>query len=471
VYSQGVDPTTPLLLLDGTLWFNPSLGLLSSWSNNCFSPVAAVIWPTNPINIPDGIAWLNTTTHEWRVRQSGSWIAVTPTISIQDPNLLTTGSYWFKTSTPRGLQQWNGVSWITIMYSTAALTPIKGATWFNTTTSTLMQWSGTSWTVGQATATCEIDMHGNMLFVDTSVGGLSFITLMDGTLFQSLTNKFVFHDQKPGTDGASDQATYNELGIGTDGSVEARLALHNEIRYELGYPVVDVEITPEQMNYAIDKALGEFRGRSSAAYDRGFFFMAIPAENQKFVLSSKISGMNKIVDVIGVYRLTSSFLSSAHGSGVYGQIVLQHMYNMGTFDLLSYHIMAEYTKLMEILFAARVTFTWNEQTRVLWTHKRFPANERQICIEATTERTEQDLMTDRYTKNWIRRYTLAVVRSMLAETRGKYATLPGAGGSITMNAAELRQLSASEIEVCIMEIEQYVADRPEIYGKMDFTFG
>jgi hypothetical protein len=64
-----------------------------------------------------------------------------------------------------------------------------------------------------------------------------------------------------------------------------------------------------------------------------------------------------------------------------------------------------------------------------------------------------------------------VSRLILAETRGKFATLPGAGGSITLNAAELRQAATTEIEMCLLEIEQYVVDKPEEYGMFDIKFG
>jgi len=280
------------------------------------------------------------------------------------------------------------------------------------------------------------------------------------------------HNAKPGTDGASSTPSYDEVGIGTDGSDAIRDVLANELRYELGYPVVNVELTKEQIDYAIDRAVAELRQRSGLAYKRGFFFMALKPNEQRYYLTNKISGMNKIVDVIGVYRLTSSFLSSAHGAGVYGQIVLQHMYNMGTFDLLSYHIMAEYTKLMEILFAARITFTWNEQSREIWLHHRFQHAEPVVCIEATSERTEQDIISDRYAKPWIRRYAAAVCRLMLSEIRGKFSSLPGAGGSISLNAGELRQSAQAEIDACIADIESYVADKPEEYGVgTQFLFG
>ena len=182
--------------------------------------------------------------------------------------------------------------------------------------------------------------------------------------------------------------------------------------------------------------------------------------------------MNKIVDILGVYRATSSFLSSAHGAGVYGQIVMQHLYNMGTFDLLSYHIMSEYTKLMEMLFAARITFTWNEQKRELFIHHRFPMSERMVCIEATTERTEQDLLTDRYARAWLRRYSCATARLILAETRGKFSSLPGAGGAISLNASDLRTAAQAEIEACLQEIDDFIVDKPDEYGMgCQFVFG
>jgi len=106
-------------------------------------------------------------------------------------------------------------------------------------------------------------------------------------MFQSLAQRFAFHDETPGSDGASDQPSYEEIGVGTDGTIEARLALHNEIRFELGYPTIDVELTTQQMDYAITKALSELRARASVATKRGFFFMFIKAENQNYVLTRK----------------------------------------------------------------------------------------------------------------------------------------------------------------------------------------
>lgn len=465
LYHQGIDPVLSHTPQVDDTWYNPTTNTLYVWNGYCYVQSEFVYWSADPTtSIIPGTVWYNTSTKVWSERSiSHTWVQIDPTESQNDPSMLLTGTMWYNTST-HSLSSWNGIGWVTISYTTASVIPTKGTKWYDTANAVLKEWNGVNWIVGTPIATCVIDCNGNLLFVDSRLGSTSYIQITDGTLFDALTNQFTLHDPKPGVDGASGIPTYEALGIGTDGSTDERRRLQNEIRYELGYPVVDVELTPEQMDYIVDKALSELRSRSSIPYKRGFFFMAIQAETQKYFLTNKISEMDKIVDVLGVYRLTSSFLSSAHGAGVYGQIVLQHMYNMGTFDLLSYHIMADYTKLMELLFAAKITFNWNEQTRQLSIHHRFAMAERLVCIEATTERTEQDLISDRYVRAWLRRYCLATARLILSETRGKFASLPGASGSITLNASELRQAAQTEIEACLQDIEDYVVDKPDEYG-------
>lgn len=469
-FQQSTDPSSVPTLPEGVAWYNN--GVLSVWTDGCFVVVDYTASATDPSqSIQIDSVWHNTTTDQWFVRQFSGWVQIDPIGSPTDPTMLTAGTFWFNPSTA-GLQIWNGAAWMSITYATAPYTPATGSVWYDTTTAILKEWNGIAYVPTQTIATVELDCNGNLLFTDPRVGSLSFIGITDVSLFSSLAVSFNIHDMKPGTDGVSSTPSYDEIGVGTDGTIALRKSLMNDIRYELGYPTINVELTPEQLDYAISRALGTFRQRSSLAYKRGFFFMAIKANEQKFVLSNKISGMNKIVDILGVYRMTGSFLSSAHGAGVYGQIVLQHLYNMGTFDLLSYHIMAEYTKLMEMLFAARLTFTWNEQDRVLFIMNRFSLSEKMVAIEATVERTEQDLLSDRYTQPWIRKYASAIAKGMLAEIRGKFASLPGAGGSVTLNAGELRQASITEMQECIADIESYVVDRPEEYGiGTTFTFG
>lgn len=469
-YQQAIDPTLPPALVDGDLWMNPTTGDMYVWQNICFKLVECIDWPTDPTTtIPDGTVWFDGTS--WFVRLVGVWVSITPVVTTLDPTVLPVGTFWFNT-TLDALNQWNGIAWVNVTYSTSPFTPAAGSNWYDTSTNTLMVWDGTTWVPGIPLAMVELDCNGNLLFTDLSKGSLSFIAVGDITLLRTLLVPFRILNPCPGTDGVSDQPAYAELGVGTDGSNDERFKLMNEIRYELGYPVIDVELTQEQLDFCVSRAIEELRGKSGICYRHGFFFMRISAETQRYLLTNKVSGMNKIVNVQGVYRLTSAFLSSAHGAGVYGQIVLQHLYNMGTFDLLSYHIIADYVKLMEILFAARVTFTWDEHSRELWLHHRFPFTERMVLIECSTERVEQEIIADRWCRSWIRRFSVATAQEILAGIRGKFSTLPGAGGGVTLNAAELR-LAATEMKTKLeQEVFDYQADKPEDYGMgAQFIFG
>jgi len=471
-YQQATDPSAAPVMQEGWAWYNPDTKVLQIWVNNCWKPVDYIFWERDPTTcITLGTVWHDTKNNKWYVKDMSGWTEISPVKAGVDPRNLPTGTFWFNPSN-LALQMWNGVSWVSVTYSTTPLTPATGSCWFDTSTGILKEWNGVGWVKGTPIATVELDCRGNLLFTDTTVGSYSYVQITDGSLFKSLDAPNKLDNPKPGTDGASDVPSYDELGIGTDGNDAIRAEIMNEIRYELGYPIMTVELTKEQLDYAITKALEELRSRSSIAYKRGFYFMRILPNTQHYYLTNKIQGMNKIVDILGVYRMNSSYLASAHGAGVYGQIVMQHMYNMGTFDLLSFHLMGEYTSLMEQLFSTRITFNWNEQTRHLQLYTRFPESEPVVSIEATVERTEQDIMTDRYARTWIRKYAAATARLMLAEIRGKYSTLPGAGGSVSLNSADLRQAAQTALEQCIQEIEDYVVDKPDEYGMgTQFLFG
>lgn len=482
-YQQEIDPTIPPTIDEGSYWLNPTTLVIYKWVNGCWIATEYINFPTDPTQMVPGTVWFNGT--EWFYWDGLQWVSFIPTVSSIDPSLIAAGTYWFNT-TNNTLNLWNGAIWVNLIYTTTPPTPVKNDCWFDAVNGIVMVWDGTQWVKGTALAIAEIDCNGNLLFTDLSnVGSQSYIAVDSrvltnsllygypvwtpaptgpGTLWTSLDERTSFTDPMPGGDEIPGEPMTKQLGVGTDGSADERRAMATELRYSLGYPVVDVELTQEQMDYFIQKSIDELRQRSSIAYKHGFFFMQIRPETQQYILSNKASGYNKIVNVLAIHRLTSAFLSSAHGAGVYGQIVIQHLYNMGTFDLLSYHLMAEYVELMEILFAGRITFTWNEQTRRLFMNHRFPFAERMVLIEASVERTEQDLLSDRWTKPWIRRYALAQCRIALAEIRGKYSTLPGAGGSVTLNASDLRAAGVEEISLCLKDLEDFIADQPEEFG-------
>jgi hypothetical protein len=171
---------------------------------------------------------------------------------------------------------------------------------------------------------------------------------------------------------------------------------------------------------------------------------------------------------MAAYRFTSAFLSTAHGAGVYGQVVLQHLYNMGTYDLSSFHLISQYVEQLEHLFATRLTYHWDEPTRKLDFFDAFVRYER-VLLDTVIDRSEQELFVDRYSKTWIERYALAESMLMLAQIRGKYASLPGAGGGISLNASELITQAEGIKAELNQQLDDFIAQDPEDIG-IESTF-
>jgi hypothetical protein len=131
------------------------------------------------------------------------------------------------------------------------------------------------------------------------------------------------------------------------------------------------------------------------------------------------------------------------GNELFGIAALQQLYTVGTFDMLSFHLMSSYIKELEMLFANRIMFQFTEKTRQLRLFQQI-LNPERVLIDAMIERTEQDLMTNRETSLWIKRWALAEAKAILGQVRGKYLNLAGPNGSTSLNAQDL--LSQSEEE-------------------------
>lgn len=478
---QDTDPSlAPTLEPQDEVWYNSTDGSLSKWIGNAWEPVTFINFPTDPTAPVVDQVWFDTTNQSWFSWDGAAWVAFNPIDSDNDPSSLPVGTYWFN-STSNTLNNWNGVSWVNVAYSTMPFTPSIGFEYFNTTDNVLYVWNGSAYVPATLAAQSYLRPDGHWMIVSSEDGSCSKVRIEDCSEEEAPGNNgllmaldiTVSSDvcTTDGTDGVSGQPSYSEVGVGDDGSPDERRELAYSIRAQLGWPVVEVELTDYQMDTAIEAALEAYRKRSGTAYSRQFFFLDAKPGVSNYYLTDKKTGMNKVVNVLGIYRFNSAFLSTATGAGVYAQVVLQELYNAGSFDLLSYHLIADYIEQLEQLFATRVTYYWDEPTRKLDIYQSFYTPER-LLVEVAAERTEQELFTHRYSKAWVEKWALTEAKIMLAEIRGKYGSLPGAGGGISFNAAELRATADAEKLELIQQIEDYIADKPEDYGELtQFVIG
>jgi hypothetical protein len=331
------------------------------------------------------------------------------------------------------------------------LNPAEGQAYYDENQKMIFTWLNGEWTPSttHTTLTGPVDPEA-----DPSIA--------DGTFFYNTRTKLL--KIWSGTewvvqgDTATKIPTYNKAGAGTDLSFDERANLVNVLKKQLGWPVVCVELTEDQFHIAIDNALMEFRRRSDQAYYQQYLFLTMQPYQNIYYLNDPMIGTYKIVDVLKVHRLNMLGYGTFGGSGVdpvYAQSFLNQLYAPGIgYDLVSIHLTHSLSKMHSLLFAGDIAFNWREASRELTLH-RLVGRQEKVLIECSIEKTEQELLLDRWSQQWIQQWALSEAMEILARIRGKFTSLPGPGGSLTLNADAL-MADAKEFQTdCLRQISDF----------------
>jgi len=309
------------------------------------------------------------------------------------------------------------------------LSPSIGQVYYNTLTGATSMWTGTGWVLAG---------------VDRTLVGIEFPEapyIQIGQFFYHEVTKLLYCWTGTGYSvvNTTDAGTpmYSKAP-GTDGSFNERANLITIIKRQLGWPRISVELDEEHYQIAINNALQEFRRRADNAYSLKYFAVRLEDKQQKYYLNDPVAGTDKITDIVKIWRVSGLGLIAQGENGIYGQSFLVQLYTQGVVDLTSIYMMNAYAEQFSQIFAGEIAFRFNEATRLLETFRQVIGREH-VLLEAMTERTEQELLVDRYSTQWIQGWAVSEAKMMLGHIRSKFASLPGAGGGINLNGSELLQ--------------------------------
>lgn len=245
---------------------------------------------------------------------------------------------------------------------------------------------------------------------------------------------------------------YEKQGVGTTGRGSARVNMIDILKHQLGYPKVCVELTDRHFQIAIDNALQEIRRRTDSAYNKQYFFMKMHKNQGIYYLNDPSIGTDKIVDVLRIHRLNMLGLVNFAPDNIYAQQFLNQFFAPGVqYDLVSIHLIHSMSELFGQLFAGEVAYNWREASRQLFVHRNFATDEK-VIVETSCEKLEEEILVDRWMQQWVQQWAEAELMMMLSHIRGKYATLPGPGGGLSLNAADLRSEGQRLQEDCVQQI-------------------
>lgn len=387
------------------------------------------------LKVFDGKKWVSATSDNFSVRvpvavNASGWSEIgSVNAVIKNPDAPLAGDFVYNHTTQR-IQYWDGEEWINpseintlfsapqglvqafiTLYTVEALElpdPYLGQLFYNLTSRQLNAWNGTAWT-------------------------------------------YVNNDQV-GTHST------DKINIGSDGSYDERIDLAKTLQAQLGWPQLCVELSEEQFNIAIDNALDTYRQLSDGAYKHQFVILSLIKDQQKYFLNSPVDKTDHIVQINRINRI-SALGPGLSTDNIFMQAFMQdYYYSSSRADMLSTHLVQSLSEDFGRLFANDLMFLWDEHTRELYITRRISYDEK-VIVDCLMERPEQELLVDRYCRQFIQNWALSELKMHLGMIRSKFSSgLPGPAGTITLNG----ELLLAEARQDQLELKQ---------GLLDYEYG
>lgn len=227
-----------------------------------------------------------------------------------------------------------------------------------------------------------------------------------------------------------------------------------DIELRLGGGMVDVELDLAHYELAISSALRKYRQRSQRGVAEKFIELTIHNEQQEYQLPLNVI---MIRDVL--MRQTGTIGAGATGvdfdpfDAMYlNNMLLQNSMNFA--GLQNYEFYAHRRELLARMFGAYVTFTFNQNDKKIFIHKKFKSEDKAF-VWCFVERDDEDLLLDPYASPWLRDYAFARAKFILGEARSKFATIAGPQGGTSMNGDALKSEAQADMEKLEEDLKTY----------------
>ncbi len=226
---------------------------------------------------------------------------------------------------------------------------------------------------------------------------------------------------------------------------QSKQDVYNYCKNMLGDGMVDVELDPKHYETALSRALSVFRQRSDNAVEESYAFLTLQENQNEYILPKEIQQVRQIFR-----RSVGSRTGGGSGGTVfepfnlaYTNTYLLSSTNMG--GLLTYELFSGYQELVGKMFGSFINFTWHPQSHKIIIQQRPRSNE-EVLLWVYNVKPDFAIISDVYSGQWIKDYTLANCKMMLGQARSKFGNIAGPQGGTQLNGTALITEAQTEIE-------------------------
>ena len=233
---------------------------------------------------------------------------------------------------------------------------------------------------------------------------------------------------------------------------EVRTDLANRVLRRLAGNIVDVELCPEELEEAIRTTLDMYRNRCSNSVEEAYTFLELQEDTNEYYLPTEVAEVRQVFRR-GLGRTQGGVTFDPFNAAFTNFYLLEAGRQGG---LATYFLFTQYQEVIGRLFGEHIIYTWEPGTRKL-TIVRHVRGAETVALWVYKKRTDDEIITDIYARNWIVDYCTAISKIILGEGRGKFSQIIGPQGGTTLNGAELKSEGIADRDRLENELMQYDA--------------
>jgi len=230
---------------------------------------------------------------------------------------------------------------------------------------------------------------------------------------------------------------------------EIKTEVFDYVRYTLGDGIIDIELDPIHYETALSQAIIRYRQRSANSVEESFSFLELLQDTNTYTLP------NEVISVRNVYKRNigaNSGTSSQYEPFEAGFVNFYMIQSGRVGGLATYYLYSAFLKEAAKMFGGFLNYKFNTVTKELTIMRRPRADKETILLWTENYKPDITLLTDIYSKPWLREYTLAKCMMILGEARSKFSTLPGPQGGSSLNGTDLLTRGQAKLDALELEI-------------------
>lgn len=228
-------------------------------------------------------------------------------------------------------------------------------------------------------------------------------------------------------------------------AITSRTAFKSYCERKLGSPVIQINVSADQIEDRIDDALEYYQDYHFDAVEDAF----IPHKITSSDITNKYITTNQ--NIIGVKQVIPLYNKNSFSTNMFDvkyQLFLNDVYNLSSAEMLTYQITQDHLQMVNNIIHGNAPIRYQRHMNRLFVDIDwgFDLLENEYIILEATRIIDPDVYTDVWNDRWLKRYATALIKKQWGENLSKFEGVSLPGG-VTFNGATILQEAKEEIQI------------------------